>query len=144
MVGKIRNYFFGTVFRAGASVLTILTLVSNILGLTRDIIFSHTFGASRLLDVYNAAFVIPDVLLNIFIAGALTAAFVPVFSHLRAHGEHEESERVATTMFAAAPSAMLGIGIVAFILMPWLAHLVAPGFSVSELALLVRMSRLML
>jgi len=144
MIGKIRQYFFGTVFRAGASILTMLTLVSNILGLTRDIIFSHTFGASRLLDVYNAAFVIPDVLLNIFIAGALTAAFVPVFSHLRAHGEDQESERVATTMFAAAPSAMLCIGVGAFVLMPWLAHLVAPGFSASELALLVRMSRLML
>lgn len=107
-------------------------------------LFSRMLGASRVLDVYNAAFVIPDVLLNVFVAGALAAAFVPVFSHLRAHGDVEESERVATTMFAAAPSAMFFIGIVAFLFMPGIAHIVAPGFTTDELALLIRMSRLML
>jgi len=141
---KLRSYLFGSVFRAGATILTALTLLSNVLGLGRDILFSHLLGASRLLDVYNAAFVIPDIFLNVFVAGALTAAFVPVFSHLRAHGEDTESEHVATTMFAAAPGAMFIIGIIAFILMPQLSHLVAPGFSPDELALLVHMSRLML
>lgn len=144
MMAKLKEYLFGTVFRAGASVLTILILASNVLGLLRDMIFSRMFGASRLLDVYNAAFVVPDILLNVFIAGALTAAFVPVFSHLRAHGEDEESERVAGTMFAAAPGAMFFIGIFALIFMPQIAHIVAPGFSTDELSLLIRMSRLML
>lgn len=144
MLAKIKEYLFGSVFRAGASVLTVLILVSNVLGLLRDILFSHMFGASRLLDVYNAAFVVPDILLNVFVAGALTAAFVPVFSHLRARGETEESERVATTMFAAAPGAMFGIGLLAFIFMPQFAHIVAPGFSTDETLLLIHMSRLML
>jgi putative peptidoglycan lipid II flippase len=144
MYTKIREYLFGSVFRAGASVLTVLILTSNVLGLVRDMLFSRMFGASRLLDVYNAAFVVPDILLNVFVAGALTAAFVPVFSHLRAHGDDEESERVATTMFAAAPAAMFFIGVLAFIFMPQVAHIVAPGFSGDELSLLIRMSRLML
>ena len=144
MIAKLRDYLFGSVFRAGASILTILILTSNVIGLVRDMLFSRMFGASRLLDVYNAAFVVPDILLNIFIAGALTAAFVPVFSHLRAHGENEESERVAGTMFAAAPGAMFVIGFIAFIFMPQVAHVVAPGFSSEETTLLIRMSRLML
>lgn len=144
MISRLRNYLFGTTFRAGASILTVLTLISNVLGLVRDILFSHFLGASRLLDVYNAAFVVPDILLNVFIAGALTAAFVPVFSHLRAHGEEAESERVATTMFTAAPGGMAIIGLLALVFMPLIARLVAPGFSSDELALLVRMSRLML
>lgn len=144
MFAKLREYLFGTVFRAGASVLTILILASNVLGLARDMIFSRMFGATRLLDIYNAAFVVPDILLNVFVAGALTAAFVPIFSHLRAHGENEESERVAGTIFAAAPGAMFVIGLVAFAFMPQIAHLVAPGFSGDEMALLIRMSRLML
>lgn len=143
-MSKIKDYLFGSVFRAGASTLTILILASNVLGLVRDMVFSRMFGASRLLDVYNAAFVVPDVLLNVFVAGALTAAFVPVFSHLLAHGEDREAHTVATTMFAAAPGAMLFIGIVAFIFMPQIAHVVAPGFSSDELSLLIRLSRLML
>ena len=144
LIQKLRQYLFGSVFRAGASVLTVLILASNVLGLARDMLFSRMFGASRLLDVYNAAFVVPDVLLNVFVAGALTAAFVPVFSHLMAHGEDREAEHVATTMFAAAPGVMLFIGILAFLFMPQIAHVVAPGFSADEFSLLVRMSRLML
>jgi putative peptidoglycan lipid II flippase len=143
-MNNIKQYLFGSVFRAGASILTVLILTSNVLGLVRDMLFSRLFGATRLLDVYNAAFVVPDILLNIFVAGALTAAFIPVFSHLRAHKDDAESERIATTMFVAAPGAMFVIGILAFILMPQVAYLVAPGFSATELALLVRMSRLLL
>lgn len=141
---RIWGYLFGTTFRAGASILTVLTLGSYAMGLVRDMLFSRFLGATRLLDVYNAAFIIPDVLLNVFVAGALAAAFVPVFSHLRAQGEEAESERVATTMFVAAPGAMLIIGGAAFLAMPWLSRIVAPGFSSEELALLVRMSRFML
>lgn len=144
MIRTIQRYLLGSVFRRGATALTLLTLISNVLGLARDMLFSHILGTSRILDVYNAAFVVPDIFLNIFVAGALTAAFIPVFSHLRAHEELDESERVASTMLAVAPSAMVIIGILAFIGMPMFAHIVAPGFSESELSLLVRMSRLML
>lgn len=144
MVRRIKNYLFGSIFRRGATLLTFLTLGSYILGLVRDIAFARFFGASRLLDIYNSAFIIPDLLLNIFVAGALTAAFVPVFSHLFATGEKQEAEKVATTMLYAAPLTILILGIPIFIFMPYLASLVAPGFSGQEKHLFVLMSRLML
>lgn len=144
MLQRIKQYLFGSIFRAGASTLTILILVSNVLGLVRDMLFSRAFGASRLLDTYNAAFVVPDILLNVFVAGALTSAFIPIFSALRAHNEERESEQVATTMAVAAPLVMLVLGVIALIMMPAIAHLVAPGFTTTELELLIRMSRLML
>lgn len=141
---KIWNYLFGTTFRKGASLLTFLTLGSYVLGLVRDMIFSRTFGASRTLDVYNAAFIIPDLLLNIFVAGALTAAFVPVFTHLMAVEAKEEAEKVATTMLHVAPLAIIVLGIPIFFLMPKLSFLIAPGFSIEDRELLISMSRLML
>lgn len=144
MVRKIKDYFFSSIFRRGATLLTFLTLGSYLLGLVRDIAFARFLGASRLLDIYNSAFIIPDLLLNIFVAGALTAAFVPVFSHLFATGEKQEAEKVATSMLFAAPITILVIGIPIFIFMPYLASLVAPGFSGEEKNLLVLMSRLML
>ncbi len=144
MVRKIKTYLFGSVFRRGATLLTFLTLGSYLLGLVRDIAFARFFGASRLLDIYNSAFIIPDLLLNIFVAGALTAAFVPVFSHLFAAGEKQEAEKVATTALYAAPLAIVILGIPIFIFMPYLASLVAPGFSGQERDLLILMSRLML
>ncbi len=144
MAHRLWNYLFGSIFRKGATILTVLTLGSYALGLVRDMLFARSFGASRILDIYNAAFVVPDILLNVFIAGALTAAFVPVFTHLLAKDEDIEAHRVATTMMAAAPLAMAVIGAIAFIFMPSLARLVAPGFTPDELATLIHMSRLLL
>lgn len=144
MIATIRSYLFGSVFRRGATLLTSLTLASYALGLVRDMVFSRVLGAGRLLDVYNAAFIIPDVLLNVFIAGALAAAFVPVFTHLMARNERTDAEQLAATMLAGAPVAMFVIGVFAFLFMPQLASLVAPGFSGVDMALLIKLSRLLL
>ncbi len=144
MLARIKKYLFGSIFRRGATILIFLTFGSYLLGLARDIVFARFFGASRLLDIYNAAFIIPDLLLNIFVAGALTAAFVPIFTHLLATGEEKEAEKTATTMLAAAPLAILVIAIPIFIFMPALASIVAPGFSGADRSLLISMSRLLL
>ncbi len=144
MLVKLKVYLFGSMFRRGATLLTALTLGSYALGLARDILFARVFGASRLLDVYNAAFIIPDLLLNIFVAGALTAAFVPVFTHLYARNEDAEAEKVATTMLVAAPFILLILAMPVFIFMPRLADLVAPGFAFEDKELLVLMARLLL
>ncbi|MBI2063062.1 MAG: hypothetical protein HYT61_02365 [Candidatus Yanofskybacteria bacterium] len=144
MIIKIKKYLFGSIFRRGATLLTFLTLGSYVLGLLRDILFARVFGASRLLDVYNAAFIIPDLLLNIFVAGALTAAFVPIFTHLYAHNEDAEAEKVATTMLVAAPFILLILAIPVFIFMPRLADIITPGFAFEDKELLVLMARLLL
>ncbi|HEY4507093.1 MAG TPA: murein biosynthesis integral membrane protein MurJ [Candidatus Paceibacterota bacterium] len=144
MIAKIKTYLFGSIFRRGATILTVLTFGSYLLGLVRDMLFARVFGASRLLDVYNAAFIIPDLLLNVFVAGALTAAFVPIFTHLHARDEDKEAEKVATTMLVAAPVILIVIGIPAFIFMPKLADMVAPGFQFYDKDLLVLMARVLL
>ncbi len=144
MIKSLRTYLFGSVFRRGASLLTALTIASYGLGLVRDMVFSRVLGAGRLLDVYNAAFIIPDVLLNIFIAGALAAAFVPIFTHLLAKEQHTDAEQLAATMLTGAPLAMGVVGVLAFIFMPQLASVVAPGFGGADQALLIHLSRLML
>jgi putative peptidoglycan lipid II flippase len=144
MLTTLRTYLFGSVFRRGASLLTALTIASYVLGLVRDMVFSRVLGAGRILDVYNAAFIIPDVLLNVFIAGALAAAFVPIFTQLLARGQRTDAQELAATMLWGAPIAMLGIGIIAYIGMPHFAGLVAPGFSGEDQSLLIELSRLML
>lgn len=124
--------------------MTFLTLGSYVLGLVRDMLFARVFGASRLLDVYYASFIIPDFLLNIFVAGALTAAFVPIFTYLYARNENVEAEKVATTMLVAAPLILLILAIPVFIFMPRLADVVAPGFAFEDKELLVLMARILL
>src|SRR3989344_2475806 len=67
---------------AGSAVLAGTTITSYALGLLRDRSFAQTFGASRALDAYSAAFLLPDLLFNILIASGIAAAFVPIFTEL--------------------------------------------------------------
>lgn len=56
------------------------SLTSRFLGLLRDRILAGKFGAGDELDVYFAAFRVPDLIYNLLVVGALTAGFIPVFT----------------------------------------------------------------
>ncbi len=55
------------------------SFVSRLMGLARDRIFAHQFGAGDVLDAYYAAFRVPDLVYNLLIVGALSAGFIPIF-----------------------------------------------------------------
>src|SRR3989338_585654 len=85
--GGFRNLFLHT-----ALALTITSGLSYFLGLIRDKSFAYKFGASSELDVYNAAFVVPDLFLAVLVTSALSAAFVPIFSNFDEHNKHKAIE----------------------------------------------------
>jgi putative peptidoglycan lipid II flippase len=58
----------------------IATLTSRLLGLAREVVLAHLFGASAAMDAYNVAFRIPNLLRDLFAEGAMSAAFVPTFT----------------------------------------------------------------
>jgi len=60
------------------STISLLTLVSRISGLARDVVVSHAFGASAWMDAFNVAFRIPNFLRRLFGEGAFQQAFVPL------------------------------------------------------------------
>lgn len=124
--------------------LSITTFLSYFIGLIRDRFFARTFGLSRELDLYNASFIIPDLLLNILVSSALSAAFIPIFTSLFTKGEKEKSNELANTVLHSAVFVILIAGILAAIFMPFLARFIAPGFSETELVRLIHLSRLML
>ena len=62
----------------GAILLSLLTFASYLMGLLRDRVFARTFGAGSELDVYNAALVLPELVLDVLVLAGLSAAFVPV------------------------------------------------------------------
>ena len=61
-------------------ILAISYLLSAVLGLLRDRLLAGTFGAGNELDVYYAAFTVPDFIALILIFGAIAAAVIPIFS----------------------------------------------------------------
>ena len=65
------------------AVVSLMTLISRILGLLRDILFAKYFGASGGTDAFFVAFKIPNFMRRLFAEGAFSQAFVPVFSEYR-------------------------------------------------------------
>ena len=104
----------------GAVLLGVLTFAAYAAGLVRDRIFARTYGAGAELDAYNAAFVLPELALDVLVAAGLTAPFVPVFTTLRrrtsgggapvrADGAHRSRsaswrDRACVMLFCRAPS----------------------------------------
>jgi putative peptidoglycan lipid II flippase len=59
----------------------IATLTSRVLGVVREQVLAFLFGAGDAMDAYNVAFRIPNLLRDLFAEGAMSAAFVPTFTH---------------------------------------------------------------
>lgn len=81
-----------SLFKA-ASTVSLLTLVSRISGLVRELLIASTFGASALTDAFNVAFRIPNLFRRLFAEGAFSQAFVPVLAAAKAQ-EGEAATRL--------------------------------------------------
>jgi putative peptidoglycan lipid II flippase len=63
-----------------ASIVSLLTLLSRITGMLRELLIASLFGASALTDAFNVAFRIPNLFRRLFAEGAFSQAFVPVLA----------------------------------------------------------------
>ncbi|MEX1113368.1 MAG: murein biosynthesis integral membrane protein MurJ [Patescibacteria group bacterium] len=141
----IRRFFgFSASVGGAAALLGIAYFVSRLLALVRDRILATGFGASAELDVYFAAFRIPDFLFNVLIFGAISAAFIPVFAGYLAKRQKRVADRVGSTVLTAATILLLVTAGLAWIFAPQIAPLVAPGFTGEQLGQVTDLTRVML
>ncbi len=110
-----------------ASVVSLLTLLSRIAGLVRELLIASTFGASALTDAFNVAFRIPNLFRRFFAEGAFSQAFVPVLAATKAQqGEAATRvliDRVATVLVWA----LLGLSVLGVLGAPGLVWVMASG-----------------
>lgn len=152
MVKKVFNLLnreFKNINQA-AIILGFFTLLSQILGLVRDRAFAHFLGPSSSLDVYYAAFKVPDF---IFVSVASLASVTVILPFLveklgvkedgELNGNSVKAKKFLNDTFTVFLWAMIGASVLAFIFMPSLVKIVAPGFSGAELKDLVYLSRIM-
>ena len=125
-------------------ILTVAALASRLLGWVRLLVIGSQFGASRELDAYFAAFRIPDAIFQLVVAGALSAALIPVFSSYRAREQEREAWRLASSVINLVLIALAGLSFVMAIFAPLIVPVVAPGFDAPTTELTIRMTRLML
>lgn len=139
-----RLLFLKNRFTQGAAILTMTTLGSYVTGLLRDRTFAHTFGASRELDLYQTSLIIPELLLNILVSSALSAAFIPLFTSLWTTQRQQEAEKLGRTIIHSAVIVIVVVSAITALFMPAISKLIAPGFTAAEQVTLTHISRLML
>lgn len=127
-----------------AFVIALLGIGSRILGFSRDRLLASSFGAGDLLDVYYAAFRLPDLVYGFLVLGALSAAFVPVFTNFLIKEERGAAWELARGVMILLFVTLGGLSLLGIILAPWLAMWLAPGFSPEKQALVATMTRVML
>jgi putative peptidoglycan lipid II flippase len=125
-------------------ILTVAALGSRLLGWVRLLVIGSQFGASRELDAYFAAFRIPDAIFQLVVAGALSAALIPVFSSYRAREQESEAWRLASSVINLVVIALAALSLLLAIFAPLVVPIVAPGFDAPTTELTVRMTRVML
>ncbi len=134
----------GRVLAQASLVLTVAALASRALGWLRLLVIGSQFGASRELDAYFAAFRIPDAIFQLVVAGALSAALIPVFQSYRAREEEVEAWRLASSVINLVVITLAGLSLLMAIFAPWIVPVVTPGFDAPTTELTIRMTRVML
>jgi putative peptidoglycan lipid II flippase len=115
-------------FARNTAIFSVLTGLSRIAGLLREVLASSYFGLSPQFSAFTLAFYIPNVVRSLFADSALSAAFVPVFTELLEENRKREAFRLASTLFMVMLAA-LGAICALFILS---AGLIVPLFTGSQ------------
>lgn len=125
-----------------AIILGAASFVSRLIGIIRDRIFAHTFGAGSVLDSYYAAFRIPDLVYNLIIVGTLSAGFIPIFTELL-NKDKKEAWRVTNSVINILGLSLVIICSILFIFTPQLMPYLVPGFSAENISTTVTLTRIM-
>ena len=110
-----------------ASIVSVLTLVSRITGLVRDILMSSTFGVSALTDAFWVAFRIPNMLRRMFAEGAFSQAFVPVLAGSKATDGDDATLALVNAVATLLTMALVCTCVLGVIGAPLLVYLMASG-----------------
>ncbi len=112
-----------------AGKVSLAVLVSRVLGLVREQVLAARFGAGSMMDAWLVAFRIPNMLRDLFAEGALSSAFVPMFTRILKRKGKEEAWRLAQTVIGALLLLLGIIGLVFFFFSDFFVYLLASGFA---------------
>ena len=105
-----------------------MTLVSRAFGFVRDVLIAMQFGATPAADAFFVAFRIPNIQRRVLAEGAVSSAFIPVFSEYRETGQEGEQWALAGSLFNILVVLLFVSSLALIVFAPWIVGLFAPGF----------------
>ncbi len=134
--------------RQAVGILFVTVLISNVLGLVRNVVIANrvgvSFGSIGPLDNYYAAFVLPDLLYNFIIVGALSSAILPLLVRLNEDGNDDRFWRTFNRLLSVGLTTIV-VGLVAlYFLLPLFITYLYPGFSEADRQFTLSLSQVLL
>jgi len=129
---------------SAAMLIAIAGIVSRILGFLRDRILASHFGAGDVLDAYYAAFRIPDLIYSFLVLGALSVAFIPVFTEFMSDKKEEEAWKLTSGILHLMLFVLGLLALIGILFAPSLTGLIAPGFASEKREIVIMLTRVML
>jgi len=126
-----------------AGIVSIAVMFSRVLGLVREMVFAYFFGSGFLNDAFQFAFRIPNVLRDLFAEGALSVAFVKVFTDYLIKKSEAEAWRLASLAFNALAVVLSVITLIGIVFAGMFVDLIARGFSPEKAALATWLTQIM-
>lgn len=130
-----------------STIMAIFTLLSRLLGLVRNQILSHFFGAGFVADAFIAAFTIPNALRRLFGEGALTPSIVTLLTRALREPSNPNSPKpwqsFITSAFVWLSLFLIVLSLGIFVFAPWLVRLYVSDFSSTpgKLELTIQLTR---
>ena len=128
---------------SAAIIIGALSLVSRLVGIFRDRILAAEFGAGDTLDIYYAAFRLPDLVYNLLIIGAVSAGLIPVFTSLLSQNKKNEAWKLINSILNILSLGLIVVCLILFASAPWLLPFITPGFDPEKMRLVVGLSQVM-
>jgi putative peptidoglycan lipid II flippase len=128
-----------------AGLFGLATMASRLLGLARDQVLAHYFGAEHAMDAYRVAFRVPNLVRDLFAEGAMSAAFVPTFTRELTTGGKPRAWQLAHSVITALVAITAVLVIAAMVFAEPLVRFYAAGFAEvpGKLELTVLLARIM-
>jgi putative peptidoglycan lipid II flippase len=125
-------------------VIGIFTAFSVILGVFRDRLLAGYVGVGQELDIYNAAFRIPDLTLGLLFAFVSSATVIPFLSSAIKNNTIDDIEKRLSTLFVFFGVSMLVMSLAVVVALPYIANIFVPGFNQSQRELYVLYTRILM
>jgi putative peptidoglycan lipid II flippase len=119
-----------TVLRSTSTISTI-AFISRIFGYIRDSRIAFLLGTGDVSDAFTFAYRVPNLIRRIVGEGAVSSAFIPVFSEYFRGGKRKEAWEFANIMLSAAMVFLVVLTVVGILLSPWIVPVVAYWFKVT-------------
>lgn len=120
-------------------------VLSNLVGLVRQILISNAFGTDQAIDAFYAASTYPDLIFSLVAGGALSSAFIPTFTGFLARDDRASAWKLASSIVNIVLATLSLLSVLSAILAPQIIrYILAPDFVAEQQALAASLLRILL